>query len=154
MENHESIIQEFTIDSSGQAHLFSAGRWAKFIGIIYLIMAGFSVLITILLFANLDHIADTLMDINGMSQEALDFMMGAGKWIFLFCMILSCLILVMNGLFLVNFGTNSGKYFHTQDENRLLKSFSYLGRYLMLTTILSTISTVFSVVAFLYYFLS
>ncbi len=151
MENNESILQVTNIDSSGQFQLVNSGKWAKFIGIVYLVIAALMLLIAILVFANLDLIANSLMNINGMSQEALAFMLGAGKWLFALMMALSCFILFLNGFFLVKFGAATKSYFIAYAEDTLSDSFHHLGRYLMLTTVLSILSTVFSVAAIAYY---
>lgn len=151
MEQNDSILQLSDIDSSGQYQLNSSGRWAKFVGIVYLVIAGLMLLTTIVLFANLDLIASSLMDVYGMSNEALDFMMGAGKWIFALFMAISVFILFLNGFFLIRFGTSTGKYIKTYSETELENSFHHLTQYLMLTTILSILSTIFSLVAIAYY---
>ena len=153
MENYESNLQNTTIDSLGQYQLVNTGKWAKFIGIVYLVIASLIILIAIFVFANLDLIATTLMDINGMSQEALEFMKGAGKWLFGLMMALSCFTSFLNGFFLVKYGGATRAYSMSNSEETLASSFDHLGRYLMLTTTLSIISTVFSVVAIAYYFL-
>jgi hypothetical protein len=151
MENNKSILQVTDFDSSGQNQLNNSGKWAKFIGIVYLFIATLLLLIAILVLANLDLIAAYIMDINGMSIEALEFMMGAGKWLFTLMMAFSCFILFLNGFFLVKFGGATKSYATTYTEDALTGSFHHLGRYLMLTTILSIVSTVFSVAAIVYY---
>jgi hypothetical protein len=151
MENNESILQTTNIDSSGQYQLVNSGKWAKFIGIVYLVIAVLMLLIAILVFANLDLIATSLMNINGMSQEALEFMMGAGKWLFALMMALSCFILFLNGFFLVKYGSATKSYSFSFGEEALSGSFYHLSRYLMLTTVLSIFSTIFSIAAIAYY---
>ncbi len=153
MEGHGLIRNTEKFDTTGQHVLASSGKWSKFIGISYLVMAGLILLITVLLFANLDMIANEFMNISGISQESLDFMMGAGKWIFALLMAISCFIMTLNGYFLVKFGISTNKFVMFQDEKNLSESFISLGRYLMLTTILSVFSTCTSVLAFLYYIL-
>ena len=154
METNESILQSAGIDSSGQYLLGSAGKWAKFIGIAYLVMAVLLLITTILLFASMDAIADMFMNINGISPEALAFMMGAGKWLFILLMGFSFFVLLLNGFLLVKFGASSKTYTTTFNEESLSNTFLHLGRYMMLTTVLSVVSTISSIIAFLYYFLN
>ena len=151
IDSNESILQLVNIDSSGRNLLESSGKWAKFIGITYLTMAGLLLVITVLLFANLDLIANAFMNVNGMSQASLDFMMGAGKWLFVLVTLLSFCVMFLNGYFLVKFGISSKNYSHTYNESALSYSFIFLSRYLILTTVLSVVSTVSSVLAFLYF---
>jgi len=155
MESQESILQSAAnIDFSGQYELGSAGKWGRFIGIAYLSMAGLLLITTIMLFASMDAIADMFMNINGISPEALAFMMGAGKWLFILLMGFSFFVLVLNGFLLAKFGSSSKTYTTTLDEESLSNTFLHLGRYLMLTTVLSIVSTISSIIAFLYYFLT
>lgn len=151
MENNESVLTSFTIDQEGKSLLKQSGSWAKFIGIVYLSLAGLLLVMLVLMLANLNLIASALMNINGVSQEAIDFMLGAGKWLFALMMILSCLTLVLNGYFLTRFGTSVRDYITSMEELDLHASFKQLGNYMMLTTILSLGSTLFSLVAILYF---
>ena len=152
METNDSIFQDSSIDSSGQTQLISTGKWAKFIGIVYLVLAALLFIMGILLFTNLEIIASQIMEVSGMSQEALAFMMGAGKWLFILMIILSSAILAFNGYFLVKFGKSSKQYSLTFSENQLADSFAHLSKYMMLTTVLSILSILFSIIAIGYYF--
>ena len=150
MEQLSDILPELQLDSSGQEQLAGAGRWARFIGVVYLVMAILTLSVTLLLLLNLNFIANMLMEANGISQESIEFIMGAGKWIFALFMLLSVFIMGLNGYFLLHFGKHSKQ----AGELPLQKTYYFLGRYLMLNTILSAVSTFFSIMAFLYYFLS
>jgi hypothetical protein len=151
MEQNETVFQAITIDSSGQGLLQSSGKWARFIGLVYLILAALLILITILLIANLQTIADAFMHLNGISNESMAFMMGAGKWLFAMSMALSTFILALNGLFLVRYGMSTKQYALHMAEVALENSFQHLSNYLILTTLLSVLSTVMTIAAIVFY---
>jgi hypothetical protein len=114
-------------------------------------MAALIVLISFLLLLNLGFIANAFMDINGMSPESLHFMMGAGKWLFTLMMGLSALVLVLNGYYLVKFGRSAKLHSLHQGEVSLSDAFVHLGKYLMITAILSLLSTISTIAAIFYY---
>lgn len=151
MQQNESVFSSLTLDNDGKSFLQQSGRWAKFIGIVYLSLAALLLIMLVLMLANINLISNSLMNINGVSQEAIDFMLGAGKWLFALIIMLSCLTLVLNGYFLARFGTSVRTYILSMDDHDLQSGFRHLGNYLLLTTVLSLGSTIFSLVAILYF---
>lgn len=151
MQHNESVFSSVTLDTEGKSLLRQSGRWAKFIGIVYLCLAALLLIMLVLMLANLNLITNALMNINGVSQEAINFMLGAGKWLFALMIIISSLTLFLNGYFLARFGASIKHYMLATDDLYLQAGFKHLGNYLLLTTILSLGSTLFSLVAILYF---
>ena len=150
MERHESEI-EITMIKPAQASIIRSAKWANFIGWVYIVLAVLILLTAILIIANLKLIAESLMDINGISRVTITFLMGTGKWLFISVMIASSVILGLIGYYLVNFAGPYQKAPESLKEELLLNSFLDLGKYFRLTTILSVLSAVFSVTAIIYY---
>ena len=135
------------------AELQTAGKWSFFIGIVYLVFSGLVFLTGILVFGNVDYIVSALMNVNGIGESAMQFMLGAGKWMFiLFILICSC-VLVLNGILLVRFGKSCSYYFFHKETKSLPSVFYHAGNYFLLTTILSIISSLFTLALIIFYML-
>ena len=145
MEHSESIFQPAAFTDNHEGQLSSTTRWANFIGILYLIFAGLSLLLTVALVANMDAIARSLMEINGMSQEVIDFVQSGGKWLLLVFMLMVALVMFFNGWLLVRFRGSFRTFQEGRKEHDLAGSFQFLSQFLMLTTVLSVLSALSSV---------
>lgn len=145
MEHSKSIFQPAAFTESHEAQLSSTTRWANFIGTLYLIFAGLMILLAVALVANMDSIARSLMEINGISEEVILFVQSGGKWLLLLFMLMVALVIFINGWLLVRFRGSFSHYQWDRKENFLADSFQFLSRFLMLSTILSVLSALSSV---------
>lgn len=150
-EQTNSIFETAEIDTSSVAQLQSTSRWSFFIGIIYIILAALMVLLTVVIYANLDEVVGVLSNASGISSEAMDFLTSSGKWVFLLMMIIVGFVLIINAVYLIRFRTSVRDFQLTNEEKQLTFAFEHLTKYLMITTILSVISIVLSIVAAVVY---
>ncbi len=141
MENQDSIFQATAIDTMSTEHLGSTSKWTRFIGVMYTIFGILTLSTAILIIANVDEIAKILMQYNGISDSAMEFIQGAGKWLFLLIFLLISIVFFVNAFYLIKFGNSFHDFRLRQEESNLTKSFDYMGKYLMITTILSVVST-------------
>jgi hypothetical protein len=147
--------QNVTISPFEMQQLKQASAWGIFSGIVYLILAGMVLLITVFIHVNLDLVVDILMNIVGMSNDiALKYSEILGNWQFVFLMSLSSLSLFLNGYFLIRFSHNAKAYLSSQHEKYLEGVYQQLGHYFILTTLLSIVSTILTVAAILYYMIA
>lgn len=153
MEHSESIFKPAAFNENHEAQLSATTRWANFIGKLYLIFAGLSILLAVALVANMDTIARSLMEINGISQEVIDFVQSGGKWLLLVFMLMVSLVIFFNGWLLVCFRGSFRNYQQNRKENFLTDSFQFLSRFLMLSTVLSVLSALSSVAMFIWQWL-
>ncbi|MBK7762921.1 MAG: hypothetical protein IPI46_06055 [Bacteroidetes bacterium] len=155
--NKAEAIEGFTdisTESAKHNELQSSGAWAKFIGIVYVLSAAMVLILIVLVIANLEMLAQKLIVLNGLSESTLLFLMGAGKWLFTFIMLVSGSVFFLNGFFLLKFGNSTKQYLASLHTEYIAKAFHYLGRYMMLTAVLSVLSTVLSLAALLFYIFS
>jgi hypothetical protein len=158
LEQTNSILSSSELDSAGIHELNYAGKWSKFIGIVYIVssvlvfltMAGMFIAFEYL--ADINEIADYGRNLYGISDEAMSFLLGAGKWLFIIMTLITSAVLFRNGYLLLKFETSSRSYFFSNQEEYLVHSFRYLTRYFMITVALSLFSTITTIVAIIYYF--
>ncbi|MBL7765184.1 MAG: hypothetical protein JNJ58_03750 [Chitinophagaceae bacterium] len=146
-----SIFETAEVDTSSIAQLQSTSRWSFFIGIIYIILAALMVVLTVVIYANLDQVVNVLSSASGVSNEALEFLTANGKWVFLLMMLIVGFVLIINAIYLIRFRTSVRNFQLTNEEKQITFAFEHLTKYLMITTILSVISIALSVVAAVVY---
>ena len=147
MEKNTSILQQVELDSSGTEQIKTSGKWAKFIGIIFIVLAIISLLTFVGIFANMDSLLNVMMEYNGMSDQALAFMTGGGKYILIFPILIIIAVFVLNAIFLIRFRNGSENYFLTGNEDELASSFNNLGKYFKISVALGILSTIGSLIA-------
>lgn len=147
MENNTSFLQQIELDSIGAEQIKSSGKWAKFIGIVFIVMASLFLLMFIGIFANIEMIVERMMDYGGMSEQALAFIAGGGKYLLVVLFLIIIAVFVINAVYLIKFRNASENYFLTGNETELGESFNNLGKYFMITTILGIASTIISAIA-------
>ena len=147
MDNNTSILQQVEIDSSGTELIKSSGKWAKFIGIVFIVMAALFLLMGIAIFANIDLLTERMMDYGRMSDQALAFIAGGGKYLFVLLLLIIIGVFVVNAVYLIRFRNASENYFLTGNEDELGASFENLSKYFLITTILGVASTIISFIA-------
>ncbi len=144
---HKLLTEAFTENDS----LKSAGNWARFIGVVFIIFALFALGILIFIFTNLSDLANQFMQLNGMSDQAMEFILGAGKWIFAFFMIIIASVLLVNAYYLINFQRKGASLYTFKQEINIQVSLHFLSRYLFISTLLGVLSTLLSLIAILYF---
>jgi hypothetical protein len=150
-EQENQLWESDILQPEATRQLAITGRWASFVGIVYLSLSAIVCLIMVLIVANLKYILDSLLLINGLSETALAFMMGAGKWLFMLMMAISGLNFFLNGLYLFRFGKATPHPGLVSEDEDLAGSFHSLAQYLSLTAILSVISLVMNLLAVVFY---
>ena len=147
--NTTSIQTQSTIPRND--NLKSAGHWANFIGIVFLVMAILVLAINIFVFTNLNEIANQFMHLNGMSEQSLNFIHGAGKWLFTFIMLIIAAVMGINSFFLIRFYRKSNKFYISEVEQDLQQCLHSLSQYLFISTILGIFSMIITLMAILFY---
>ncbi len=151
MENFP-VENNLILETAGNDQLQSAGKWSKFIGIVFIIFGSVLILCTVLLIANFETLMNEVIKLNGITEEMIDMLEKGGKYFIAFALILSAVILYANGVLLFRFGNLSSLYIGTKNENSLISSFDYLKRYMYFSFILATISTILSLVSMFTFF--
>lgn len=150
METNNSIFQQTGINEACIAHLSTTSKWTRFIGIIYAISGILVLAITGFLAANMDQVAQQLMEYNQMNETVMEFIQGGGKWLFILIMLVISFVIFINAFYLIFFRISFFAFITTKEENRLTETFDHMGKYLMITTILSILSTISSIGMIIY----
>lgn len=144
MEQETSIFQTANLQEGSIEHLNTTSRWARFIGFVYLVLGILILITTIFLAANMDEIAQTLMQMNGMNETVIDFLQKGGKWLVTLAMTVMSAVIFVNAYFLIRFRSSFAAFLAAREETSLGNAFEQMSKYLMLTTILSVFSALSS----------
>jgi len=150
METNNSIFQQTGITEAGLTHLNTTSKWTRFIGIIYAISGILVLTITGFLAANMDQVAQQLMAYNQMNETVMEFIQGGGKWLFILIMLVISFVIFINAYYLIFFRISFFAFVNTKEETQLTEAFDHMGKYLMITTILSILSTISSIGMIIY----
>lgn len=150
MTNGEQFFDQFIHSIEGKNPLQTAGRWARFIGVVFIILSLITLLTFILLLAQQDKIAASLMELNRMSSESLAFIKGGGKWLFGITLSIAVAVMMINAYWLIRFSFSSKNYIAQGEESELQNSFEFLNKYLRITVILGLFSVGVSIIAALF----
>jgi len=145
MEQESTIFQSTALQESSIDHLNTTSRWARFIGVIYLVSGILILTITVFLAANMDEIAQTLMQMNGMNDTVIDFLQKGGKWLLALAMTVMSAVLFVNAYYLIRFRSTLVIFRTGRDETQLGNAFEQMSKFLLVTTILSVFSAISSV---------
>lgn len=149
MENNQSVLQNTELDDMATVQLEGIVRWAYFISIIFFILCGLTLVISVFLLANISSILPNLAQIFGWSQEVEDFILSQGMILGSIFILIGTAVLFLNGFFLLKFRNYSRQYALGGQETSLAMGFDNLYRYMMLSAIIngvSLISGVFSII--------
>jgi|JI10StandDraft_1071094.scaffolds.fasta_scaffold1199134_2 hypothetical protein len=150
MINPDPNPEEFENDEIAIGELTTAGKWARFIGITYLVIGGITLLSFILLILNQNAISSLLMEMNHMSVESVQFLMNGGKVIYGLVTLIAVSIMWLNAYWLIKFHSSSRLYQQTNAETQLALSFQYLSKYLQITVLLGILSLIVSILGVLF----
>lgn len=150
MTSGETFFDQFIHSLEGKNPLQTSGRWARFIGIVFIMLSLITLLTFILILAQEDKIAASLMEINHMSSESLEFIRGGGKWLFGIMIFAAVSVMLINAYWLIRFSFSSKNYIQQGNELELQRSFEFLNKYLRITVILGILSIGISVIAALF----
>jgi len=152
MENNESILSNSSLDEMAAVQLEGTAKWAYFISVVFFILSGFALLLSLLLFANIETILPRLSQVFAISQEVEDFILNSGMILAIFGILIGTTLLFLNGFFLLKFRNHARAYSMNQDENHLNAGFDHLNRYLILSTMVNGISIVSTFVGIIFLF--
>lgn len=147
MESQTTSESVSLMNEEGKVQLTAVAKWTKFLAIIFFIFGIILILSSILLLANYNEMMNEVIKLNGISNEMIDMLEKGGKYAIGFIMILSAVLLIINGYFLYKFSTYSKQYILTPDDATFLNSFTFLKKYLYFSLILSCISLVASFIS-------
>lgn len=150
MTTGENFFDQFIHSIEGKNPLQTSGRWARFIGVVFINLSLITLLTFILLLVQEDKIAASLMEINRMSNETMLLVRGSGKWVFGLVIITAVSVMVLNAYWLIRFSFSSKNYILKGEEQELQNSFEFLNKYLRITVILGLLSVGVSVIAALF----
>ena len=150
MEPSQSIFEHelFIDDSIEQVNITS--KWTQFIGIVYGILGILILTMTVFMIINLDELAQILMKYNGMNEQVMELIRQWGVWLFGLAMLGMALVVFLNAYFLLRFRISFMRYAATQIESHFGDAFESVGKYFMVTTILSILSTLSSIGLIIY----
>ena len=149
MENNTSILQPVELNSVGAEQIQSSGKWAKFIGIIFVALAILTTLLFVSIITNIDKLKEMITEKIGMSDLSYSQIESFGLIALAILYIVFITVFVLNAFFLIRFRNGSENYFLTGNEDELANSFNNLGKYFKISValgILSTIGTLITVV--------
>lgn len=152
MENNESILSNSSLDDMAAVQLEGTAKWAYFISVVFFILSGFALLLSLLLFANIETILPRLSQVFAISQEVEDFILNSGMILAIFGILLGTTLLFLNGFFLLKFRNHARAYALDQQENHLNAGIDNLNRYLILSTAVNGISIVSTFVGIIFLF--
>jgi hypothetical protein len=141
---------EYEFDEQDSQALQTAGKWAQFIGIIFIFISLITLITFIFLLSNDRVIAKKLMEINRMSTQAVELFMTGGKIIFGFAMLVAVSVMTVNAYWLIKFNLSIKAFRINHNEEELNDTFSYLTKYLKITFILGCVYFFVSVIAVLF----
>ncbi|MCC7029189.1 MAG: hypothetical protein IT257_02710 [Chitinophagaceae bacterium] len=152
MESYTAENTTFSLETAGEEQLQSAGKWARFVGIVFIIFGSVLLFATILLLANFSSLMNEVIQLNGISEEMIDMLEKGGKYFIAFALILSAAVLFVNGVLLFRFGSYSNQYIRHKNESTLIASFENLKRYIYFSFIMACISAVLSLISTFVFF--
>lgn len=147
MDQQSSFLHQNEIDQTGQSLLQTSGKWSNFIGIVYVIMAILMLLLCVGVYISADELVSRIRELAGLSNEAYEFITGAGKVIFLILSLIMVSVITLNGVYLIQFKNKISTFVISGEEHSLRDGFSQLKKYFTLTTILGAISMLISFIA-------
>ena len=152
MENETLANNTLSLDVAGKEQLQSISKWSRFIGIVFIIFGSILMLATVLLLANFEALMTEIIKLNGIDEEMIDMLEKGGKYFIAFALVLSSVILFINGFLLFRFGSNSSQYLGSQNEYSIIEAFSYLKKYIYFSFVLASISAILSLISTIVFF--
>ena len=152
MENEPLASNTFSLDIAGKEQLQNIGKWSRFIGVVFIIFGSILLLATVLLLANFEALMTEIIKLNGIDEEMIDMLEKGGKYFIAFALVLSSVILFINGFLLFRFGSKSSHYLGSQSEYPLIDAFTYLKKYIYFSFVLACISAILSLISTIVFF--
>ena len=147
MENNTSILQPVELNSVGAEQIQSSGKWAKFIGIIFVALAILTTLLFVSIITNIDKLKEMITEKIGMSDLSFSQIASFGFIILAILFIVFIAVFVLNAIFLIRFRNGSENYFLTGNEDELANSFNNLGKYFKISVALGILFTIGTLIA-------
>jgi hypothetical protein len=147
MENNTSILQPVELNSVGAEQIKSSGKWAKFIGIVFVALAILTTLLFISIITNIDKLKEMITEKIGMSDLSYSQIESFGLIALAILYIVFITVFVLNAFFLIRFRNGSENYFLTGNEDELANSFNNLGKYFKISVALGILSTIGTLIA-------
>jgi hypothetical protein len=137
MENNTSNLQPVELNSAGASQIKSSGKWAKFIGIVFVVPAILITLLFVSIITNTDKLKKMITEKIGMSELSYSQIESFGLIALAILYIVFITVFVLNAFFLIRFRNGSENYFLTGNEDELANSFNNLGKYFKISVVLA-----------------
>lgn len=142
--------EEYVLDDQDSTELATAGKWAQFIGIVFIILGGITCLTFVFLLWKDDAIARKLMKINHLSEQSVNVIMTGGKVIFGGAMAVAVTVMFLVAFWLIKFHQAIKAFTLHHSEHELNQTFDYLSKYFKITFVLGCFYLFVSVLGILF----
>jgi preprotein translocase subunit SecG len=144
MEEQNSIFQSNLSPESNNL-IFSAGKWSKFLGILFFVCAGIFLLVTIGLAFSWDQFSDSMaLALASNPQAAMFQNLPQAAFIILMVVLLGFFIFI--GLMFYKVGQHSADYYASNEEGAFISTFQSAKKLFLVYAIFTIISVVFSLI--------
>jgi len=99
MENNTSILQPVELNSVGASQIKSSGKWAKFIGIVFVALAILTTLLFVSIITNIDKLKEMITEKIGMSDLSYSQIESFGLIALAILYIIFITVFVLNAFF-------------------------------------------------------
>lgn len=151
----ETISSDTTIsllETAGKEQFQSVSVWSRFNGITFIIFGSILLFSIVLLLSSFDTVLTEVVKLNGIDEETIEMLQKGGKYFIASALLLSGVILLVNGFLLFRFGSNGKRYLQNSEEGTITESLDYLKKYIYFSFILATVSAVISLISTFVFF--
>lgn len=151
MEQTDSLLN-IQMDDIAKNNLFVAGKWMRFIAIVYCIFSVFILLVGVVLIFNFKEIAAVLSNYASINPIFSYLSSQGGISIIAVLLLVSVVVLITFSICWFKVSKYSKQYFLAGNDMDLELSFKYLRTYFMLSCIIAVINLLISVIIAIYIF--
>ncbi len=138
MDEQKSIFQS-ELSAESNNHILSASKWAKFLGIAFLIFSGFFLIMALVLAFSWEQIADGL-EMAMASNPALSTFENLPQIAIIIVVLIAIGFFIFLGLLLLKIGKNGADYYSSHDEGAFISMFQSAKTYFLIYAIFTIIS--------------
>ncbi len=147
MESNSSEGSSSLLETAGREQFQSVSTWSRFNGVTFIIFGSVLLFSVVLLLSSFDAVLTEVVKLNGIDEETIEMLQKGGKYFIAFALLLSGIILLVNGFLLYRFGNFGKRYLQNPEESTITESFDYLKKYIYFSFILATASAVLSLIS-------
>ena len=152
METISSDSNTSLLETGGKEQFQSVSAWSRFNGITFIILGSVLLFSIVLLLSSFDAVLTEVVKLNGIDEETIEMLQKGGKYFIAFALLLSGIILWVNGFLLFRFGSTGRRYLQNSEEGTIVESLDYLKKYIYFSFILATVSAIISLISTFVFF--